>query len=240
MDSVITAQVNEITEDILQKFEKKLLNKIINTHYFYFLNNEKVKIVDKALQRLAENEDEAAALRLDIIREKVEEFAAPFDSNAALEGFVRFRLREYYSVLEAVVDDAAQEFLIEREYEEFIGLLRYFVDISESKLPLLYVVSDSAGYRFLDQNKVDITNECLADFLSPMEEVGSCISYGSSQGLRDGRSTVFVTESVNYDDMLISTLISLSPANIWWYSADVESEIATTVSKIFGEKVVFK
>ena len=43
--------------------------------------------------------------------------------------------------LENIVDDAAQEFLIEREYEEFIGLLRYFVEISESKLPVLYITN---------------------------------------------------------------------------------------------------
>jgi len=220
---LIGAQVSEI--DIIEKYEKKLLDKIINTHYFYFLNYEKVKIVDKALKRLERNEDDAASLRTDIIREKIE--SAEFSDGLQkkdIEGFVRFRLREYYSVLETVVDDAAQEYIIEREYEEFIGLLKYFLDISESKLPLLHIMDTSYGYKFLDHNKRDITNECLSDFLAPIEGVGE----GSFFIAEDG---------INYDDMLISTLIMLAPAKILWYGADEDSEIAETVKKIFEDKV---
>ena len=117
----MVAQVNEITEVIIEKYEKKLLDKIINTHYFYFLNYEKVKIIEKALQKLNSDEDNTASLRADIIRKKLEEYLVntPTLKNVdILEGFVRFRLRDYYSVLETVVDDAAQEYLIEREYEE--------------------------------------------------------------------------------------------------------------------------
>ena len=224
-------QVNEITEDILQNYEKKLLDKIINTHYFYFLNYEKAKIIDKALRRLEMEEDDAASLRVDIIREKLEEYLSlerPATDNilaskGAVEGFVRFRLREYYSVLETVVDDAAQEFLIEREYEEFIGLLKYFVEISESKLPILHIVPADCGYTFLDHNKRDITNECLSDFLLPIE--GVCGPF------------VIAEDNINYDDMLISTLIMLAPARILWHAAEESTEIATTVKKIFEDRL---
>ena len=109
-------QVQEMTEDIIEKYEKKMIDKIINTHYFYFLNYEKVKIIEKALKRLEQNEDNAGNLRVDIIRKKLEEYLEnktqnPLQNNL-LDGFVRFRLREYYSVLETVVDNAAQDYLI--------------------------------------------------------------------------------------------------------------------------------
>jgi len=246
--------VNEITDNIIEQYEKKLLDKIINTHYFYFLNYEKMKIVEKALQKLERNDDEAGRLRVDIIREKLEEYLAnePIYANLnfnegpenipnacranipdghqqkILEGFVRFRLREYYSILETVVDDAAQEYLIEREYEEFIGLLKYFVDISESKTPALYIFSGDFGYKFLDNDQRDITSECLADFLTPMEEVGYV------------HSPVLVEQKyVNYDDMLISTLLTLAPSKIFWYNANQNSEIVRTVTQIFGKNIDF-
>jgi len=224
--------VNEIADNIIKKYEKKLLDKIINTHYFYFLNYEKVKIIEKALQRLELNEDEVGQLRVDIIHEKLEEYLAanPLDGlqNSTLEGFVRFRLREYYSILEAIIDDAAQEYLIEREYEEFIGLLKYFLEISESKLPILHIMSGDFGYKFLDNNRNDITTECMVDFLTPIEEVGVRHS-----------PYFFANECVNYDDMLISTLLMLAPSKILWYNADENSEITETVKKIFEEKVSF-
>ena len=230
---MITQQVSIITEDIIEKYEKKLLDKIINTHYFYFLNYEKVKIINKALERLKNNEDEAANLRSDIIREKLEEYFVnnkiSINSDNVLEGFVRFRLREYYSVLETIVDDAAQEYLIEREYEEFIGLLKYFVEISECKMSVLYVVTTDYGYKFFDNNKKDITNECLSDFLTPIEEIG--LSGFNSVPI------IIAEESINYDDMLISTLIMLSPAKILWSGINPNLEIVQTVKKIFGSNV---
>ncbi|MCL2838364.1 MAG: putative sporulation protein YtxC [Oscillospiraceae bacterium] len=251
------AQVTSITEDIIEKYEKKLLDKIINTHYFYFLNYEKIKIVEKALRRLEKNEDDAASLRLDIIREKLEEYSAELSEEGGpnghtgnfpsagsanpnngflqktLEGFVRFRLREYYSLLETVVDDAAQEYLIEREYEEFIGLLKYFLSISESKIPLLHIETTDRGYRFFDNNRKDITYECLVDFLTPIDSA----FLPETHTLQGFQLDATVEEEVNHDDMLISTLISLSPEKILWYRADEKSEIATTVKKIFENRV---
>ena len=227
------AQVTSITEDIIEKYERKLLDKIINTHYFYFLNYEKMKIVDKALRRLEKNDDDVASLRLDIIREKLEEYDKSLESKDILEGFVRFRLREYYSVLETVVDDAAQEYLIEREYEEFIGLLKYFLSISESKIPLLHIETTDKGYRFFDNNRKDITYECLVDFLTPLDST----LLPETHTLQGFQLDATVEEEVNYDDMLISTLISLSPEKILWYGADEKSEIATTVKKIFENRV---
>ena len=77
-------------------------------------------------------------------------------------------------------------------------------------------------YKFLDENQNDITNECLVDFLAPMEEEAQ-----------------IAEEELNYDDMLISTLIMLSPQKILWHFADESSEIAQTVKKIFEQKVNF-
>jgi len=267
--------VNEITENIIENYEKKLIDKIINTHYFYFLNYEKTKIIEKALQRLEQNEDDAGQLRVDIIREKLEEYfedkqiatgpnehpwsfqadgsVNPLDGfqKSYIEGFVRFRLREYYSVLEIVVDDAAQEYLIEREYEEFIGLLKYFLEISECKMPLLHIVSNEVGYSFIDSTRRDITAECMADFLTPIDDARNWGAANSASPLNElhkktykevgvRRSPIFVAkEQLNYDDMLISTLLMLAPAKIFWYNANENSEIADTVKKIFEEKLSF-
>ena len=57
-----------------------------------------------------------------------------FNDNLNLEGFVRFRTKDYWDFLCETVDSAADAYLINREYQEFIRLLRYFVELQEPKV----------------------------------------------------------------------------------------------------------
>jgi len=57
-----------------------------------------------------------------------------------LDGFVNFRLKEYKQTLENCIDLAVNKFLIEREYLEFIDLLKLYITSQDSKEPLLHLI----------------------------------------------------------------------------------------------------
>ncbi len=106
-----------------------------------------------------------------------------------LEGFVNFRLKEYIKDLEEIVDKAVDDFLMEREYREFIRLLRYFVDIQEPKFNTIHVIAGyDDKYILLNEEKREITNECIQEFMNDISN-----------------------EEINYDDLLVSSLITMAP-----------------------------
>lgn len=42
--------------------------------------------------------------------------------------------------LEAVIDKVVERYMVEKEYDEFINLLKYFVDIQENKIDEVNVI----------------------------------------------------------------------------------------------------
>ena len=139
-------------------------------------------------------------------------------NNIILDGFVNFRLKEYIKDLEDVVDKAVDDFLMDREYREFIRLLRYFVDIQEPKLDTVHViVGYDNRYTLLDESKKEITNECIQEYVNEIAE-----------------------GEINYDDLLVSSLITFAPRKIIIHGTDQfrNKELMETIKNVFSGRVV--
>ncbi|MBP1993473.1 putative sporulation protein YtxC [Paenibacillus eucommiae] len=129
-----------------------------------------------------------------------------------LEGFVRFRLQEYLEELREVVEYAVDESLMDRQYQEFISLLQYFVYMQEAKMPTAHLIH-KGGHDFLIFN----------DQLEPVD----LDEY-------DATFKVEVLEKdVNFEDMIVSTLITVSPAKIYIHTREPELPIVNTIMQIF-------
>jgi putative sporulation protein YtxC len=134
-----------------------------------------------------------------------------------LEGFFRFRLKDYRIQLENRIDQAVEDFLIEKEYNEFIKILRYFVELQEPKIETIHLfMDDEEKYLLYDQEGRMINNEDLEDLSEEIKE-----------------------KDMNKDDLLISSLITLAPANlVIHFSKQMENkEIIETIRKVFFEKI---
>ncbi len=57
-----------------------------------------------------------------------------------LDGFLQFRCRDFLAELDAAVRSVADEYLISREYEEFLDILRYFLETSPITPGVVYVL----------------------------------------------------------------------------------------------------
>ncbi|MDQ2086426.1 putative sporulation protein YtxC [Herbivorax sp. ANBcel31] len=219
-DQIKAGISSALADYIIKEYEEKLIFRIINSNYCYFNSIEKKEILQIALYVIKNNENNflnklfQIRRRNIIIRKLLDYYKG--SNNLILDGFVNFRLKEYMKDLEEIVDKAVDEFLMEREYKEFIRLLRYFVDIQEPKFNIIHVlVSYDDKYVLLNENKREITNECIQEFMNDIEG-----------------------EEINYDDLLVSSLITMAPRKILIHGANnfKNKELLETIKNVFWEK----
>ena len=70
-----------------------------------------------------------------------------------LSGFINFRIYKYTDFLSTIADSCVNEFVVNKEYYEFIELLKLYINsknYNSSVIHLIYVNSESI---LLDENK---------------------------------------------------------------------------------------
>ncbi|NSW89758.1 MAG: putative sporulation protein YtxC [Firmicutes bacterium] len=208
---------NALADYIMRSYEEKITKRIVNSNYFYFSQSERKDIL-KAAFKVIRNEDKSFLNTLLQIRRRniiVKKLMDYFDSSNSiiLDGFVNFRLKDYIKDLEEIVEKAVDNFLMEKEYKEFIKLLKYFVDIQEPKFYNVHIVVDeNSQYTLLDEKKQEITNECIKEYMNE-------ISGGE----------------INHDDLLVSSLITLAPKKVTIHNIEnfKNKELLETIKSIF-------
>jgi len=221
--NVLKLHASSVLSDYIVKYyEEKLLIRIINMNYCYFSTPEKKQILKHAIIHLkTNNADFKYGIdpdnRKEILLKKIIEYLDT-SNEIILDGFVNFRMKEYIKELEDIVDKAVDSFLMDKEYQEFIKLLRYFVDIQEPKLEAVHVISLENRYLILDNRYNEITNECIKEFINEIPEEGD----------------------INYDDLLVSSLITMAPLRIYIHSSHKikNRELLETIKNVFVNKVI--
>ncbi len=213
---------NALADYVIQQYEEKLLSRIIYSNYGYFNSSEKKEILKIAL-KIIRNDDKVFFNTLFQIRRRnliIKKLMEYFETSSSiiLDGFVNFRLKDYIKELEDIIDNAVDDFLVEREYKEFIRLLRYFVEIQDSKFNFIHVVMQfDENYILLDEKKHEITNDCIQEFISELPET-----------------------EISQDDLLVSTLITLAPKSIIIHNWDrfKNQKLLDTIKNVFTGKVI--
>jgi putative sporulation protein YtxC len=205
-----------LSEYIIQKYEQKILYKIIYRNIEFFSSSQKKEIYTRVSKRL-EIDETFYALRREMIEDKLKEYFSE-ENKIIINGFVIFRLNEYFSKLEEYILNEIDQYLIEKDYDEFLELIKYFVDITNPKCSFIDAYYDGSAYHIYDENHVEITDEYASDLL-------------------DSCNDVFVTP----DDVFLSLLISIAPEKICIHDADriPNKELLSTIQKVFGKRVAY-
>lgn len=209
-----------ISDLILNQWENAILADIIRENYYYF-NDEEKKIIFQYASEYADGKKVCSGCmnRLDrknFIIKKLVDYLQQSDS-IVIDGFVRFRLKEYINDIKEAVDQAVDEFLMEREYREFIQLLKYFVEIQEPKVELVNIILNSKGsYKLYDEKNEPINSEFLDGFILDV-----------------------IDNEINYEDLLISALITIAPNKIVFHCTPEKTPQSTlsTIKSVFEGKV---
>lgn len=213
---------NIIYQVIVGSFQIDLIKKILKENHSYFRNDEIDEIAQRCVNILSGAVPSSAGdyfytmSMKDKVTEKILDYLLE-STEIVIEGFLRFRLKDINNEIEEFVDKVVEEYLIEREYNEFIKLLKYFVEIQESRIDIVNIVALHDGsYCMYDNNLNDITGELLKDLIN------------------EGMSG-----EISYDDLLISSLITAAPRLIVIHniSGFKSKEILDTIKSVFSERV---
>lgn len=145
-----------------------------------------------------------------------EELIQYFDQEHLLniDGMVRFRLQRYTDELRDIIEYAIDEYTADKQYEEFISLLKYFVYIQEAKIPAAHLIH-RGGHEFilLNEQMEPIETKQLDQFVVEM-----------------------IDKEINYEDMIVSTLITVSPQKVYIHTRNPEMQVIKTIQQIFEER----
>ena len=221
--SIFSYYVADVISDlILGYWEGYIIKKIILESYYYLGEEERTTILNYTLgltnntgEFINENDFQRLG-RKTVILNKLLEYLKHND-RINIDGFIRFRLKDYMEELYDLVEKAVDEFMMEREYKEFIQLLRYFLDIQEPRLELVHVIVLHSGvFKLLDESRKAINSEYLEGYVVDL-----------------------IDSEINYEDLLISALISIAPQKVIFHI--LQENYATgaieTIRSIFDGKV---
>ena len=109
-----------------------------------------------------------------------------------LDGFFKFRMKDFISYISIISDIALEEHLIKRDKKEFIDSLKYFIDIQEEKMGILRITIIKDDYFILS------------------DENGNELESLESEELKN----LARQEGLSNEDMLISAIMTLCPKKI--------------------------
>ncbi len=199
-----------LAQHIVANLEPELLSQLIRRHYGQFDPVEREEILDSAR---ADAPRRGLTSRLAI---RIGDYLSQHRA-VNLDGFVTFRLKDYVLDLERDVDAAVDEFLIDREYREFVRLLRYFVEVQTPKVPEVHVMVQADGrFELRDEHMQPLPDEVTVDFRLESQAA-----------------------EINLEDVLVSSLITLAPAEVTVHGDDAAQELPSvrTAKQVFGSRL---
>lgn len=209
---VLTEIANILSALIIDKYEPSIEKKIFLRNFFYFDNIEKKEI----LKRVSEEtfDSNSYSNRKIILFNIFYEFLNN-EPTIYLKGFITFRLQKYIDELTSQIESIINEYIVEKEYDEFVSLLNLYVNSEESKVDCVHLIYKNQEPVLLDQNHKPIKtdkNILNVKYLSD-------ISFSSA-------------------DVVFNTLLNIIPKKIYIHLNNREKdEFINTLELVFENRI---
>jgi putative sporulation protein YtxC len=197
---------------VIDHFENDIIKNILVSNYFYFDNDEFTKILSMCEENLCDEEFSFQNRQMAL-------FDAFYDyitthHSIVLNGFINFRLYNYRYLLENLINLSVNEFIIEREYLEFISLLKLYVTSQPPLFGTVHIVCHNSEILLLDENlsliKLD-KNDLNAKYLSDV--------------------------SFSDNDFVLNNLLKLLPQKIYIHlSSSIDLNFINTLKLVFDKR----
>lgn len=194
--------------------EENILKQLISQNYFYFDSKEREKILSICFDILADNFPNDFDKKFNMLYKNFYQFIS-CNKSIVLTGFINFRLKDYIKLLDDVLTQAVNHFIIEKEYLEFISLLKLYISSQPYGCEVVHLVYSSNESILLDENRnIIISTDDIfkAKYLSD-------ISFSSN-------------------DYALNTLLNLLPRKIYIHLINnTIDEFINTIQLVFENRV---
>lgn len=209
-----TCLSNIITKSIIDYYENNLIYENISLNYFYFNSYEKKQILENTILLLSDVK--IGNTRYDYINNEI--FKKITSSHSLfLQAFINFGLANYIDFLNNQIDIAVNKFLIDKEYLEFVNILRLYIksESNNSNIDHLHLIYKEKTSIIIDDNK----------------NIISC-----NDNIKKSKYVSDISFSSN--DFALNTLLNLVPKSITLHLVDgYADEFINTIKLIFQERV---
>ena len=199
---------------VIDELESDFLNRILLQNYFYFDINERNQILDLYFDITTNDFSTIFDKKFKALFESFYSFLS-CNHSLVLKGFTNFRIQSYFKILDDILGEAVNNFIIEKEYLEFISLLKLYISAQPFGCESVHLIYSSSESVLLDENKNVIltTDEIFkAKYLSD------------------------ITFSSN--DYALNTLLNLLPKKIYVHLIDnYIDEFINTIKLVFEHRV---
>ncbi|OLS02845.1 sporulation protein YtxC [Tissierella creatinophila] len=134
-----------------------------------------------------------------------------------IDGYLKFRSKGFHDLVEKSIELVLGDFQLEVEYNEFIDTLKFLIESQTPEIDLINIVLKDGDYILMDSSFKEIDNNHISMILEELY-------YGE----------------VSEGDVLLSTVIALSPTNIVMHLGDEskrKDDLTSILEEIFGEKM---
>lgn len=209
---------------VVEQYRKKeMFDFLIDT--YFFLKQEEIVEVEEKIMKVLSGEDSvkdenkfSCINKINSILEKIK-LCLEENEEINIKGFITFRMKELREDIEDIIDKIVEDYMVEKEYREFVSLLKYFVDIQESKIEEINIyIQENGGYILKDENGIDVFD----DFIKELSECK-------------------IDTEANVEDIIISGLITNAPKHVIIHRKDrsVNLEFIETIFNVFGDRVCY-
>ena len=199
---------------VIDEYEEKIFNNLLAQNYFYFDKNEKNKVTNIYYDTISNDFYNIFNNKQKLIKPSFYNYLKTSKS-IVLDGFINFRLKDYKNYLDDLLHESVSYYIVQKEYLEFISLLKSYVYSQKSISKTIHLVYSSSESILLDENKeilLNLDTTLKSKFLSD-------ISFSSN-------------------DYTLNSLLTLLPRNLYIHLIDDNiDEFITTLQLIFENKI---
>ena len=199
---------------VVDELEDDFIRKILLQHYFYFDCDERNKIMEIYYDIITDTFYNTFDKKFNIL---LDDFSSYILENKSifLDGFLNFRVHNYKAVLNDIVKEAVNTYIVEKEYLEFVSLLKLYIASQEPKHNVIHLIYTNSDAILLDENK---------------NIINTAENFNKAKFLSD------ITFSSN--DYVLNSLLTLLPKKIYIHLIDKEiDEFINTLILIFDKKI---
>ena len=199
---------------VIDELEEDFLKHILLQNYFYFNSQEREQILSFCFDIFADDYINCFDKKFQILYNGFYDFITD-NKILYLDGFIYFRLKAYFSILDDTVNNAVNHFLIEKEYLEFVSLLKLYINSQDSKCELVHLIYSSSESILLDKDK---------NIIAPDSDIFN------AKYLSD--------ISFSSNDFTLNSLLNLVPKKIYIHLLDnTIDEFIQTLELVFENRV---
>ena len=199
---------------IIDEFEDMLMKRIIDKNYFYFDALERNKILKNCYNILSDEYYAWFDKKFEALYNSLYSFISD-NKVLLLDGFINFRLQAYTSILDDIVSESVNNYIIEKEYMEFISLLKLYINSQKNNSNIVHLIYNTSESILLDEHKNLILN---------------------SEEIFNAKYLSDISFSAN--DYTLNSLLNLLPKKIYIHLIDNQiDEFINTLQLIFENRV---